>query len=218
MSFASIEDVVAEIREGRMIIIVDDEDRENEGDLVCAAEKVTPEIINFMARHARGLICLPLTEERCEELHLPMQVSENTSTLGTAFTISIEGRRGVTPGISAADRATTILTAVDPRTKPQDLARPGHIFPLRAKKGGVLVRPGQTEAAVDMARIAGLYPAGVICEIMNADGTMARLSELKEFAAIHGLKMITVADLVRYRISKEMLVRRVASAKLPTSH
>src|SRR4029077_5790096 len=169
MSFASIEDAVAEIREGRMVIIIDDEDRENEGDLVCAAEKVTPEIINFMARHARGLICLPLTEERCEELHLPMQVSENTSTLGTAFTISIEGRRGVTTGISAADRATTILTAVDPRTKPQDLARPGHIFPLRAKKGGVLVRPGQTEAAVDIARIAGMYPAGVICEIMNED-------------------------------------------------
>ncbi len=214
MAFASIPDAAADIREGRMIIIVDDEDRENEGDLVCAAEKVTPEIINFMARHARGLICLPLTEERCEELHLPMQVSENTSTLGTAFTISIEARRGVTTGISAADRATTILTAVDQRTKPQDLARPGHIFPLRAKKGGVLVRPGQTEAAVDIARIAGMYPAGVICEIMNEDGTMARLPQLRDFAVVHGLKVITVADLVRYRISKEVLVRRAAETDL----
>src|SRR3989449_10063320 len=193
MAFASIPDAAADIREGRMIIIVDDEDRENEGDLVCAAEKVTPEIINFMARHARGLICLPLTEERCDELHLPPQVAENTSALGTAFTISIESRRGVTTGISAADRATTILTAVDPRTKPQDLARPGHIFPLRAKEGGVLVRPGQTEAAVDIARIAGLYPAGVICEIMNEDGTMARLPELIAFAKVHDLKMIRVA-------------------------
>src|SRR5712671_3710042 len=216
MPFASIPDAANDIREGRMIIIVDDEDRENEGDLVCAAEKVTPEIINFMARHARGLICLPLTEERCDELHLPMQVSENTSTLGTAFTISIEARRGVTTGISAADRATTILTAVDPRTKPQDLARPGHIFPLRAKKGGVLVRPGQTEASVDIARIAGLYPAGVICEIMNEDGTMARLPQLQAFAAANDLKMITVADLVRYRISKEKLVRRVVETDLPT--
>src|SRR5437867_1331170 len=179
MSFASIEETIAEIREGRMVIIVDDEDRENEGDLVCAAEKVTPEIINFMARHARGLICLPLTEERCDELHLTTQVADNTSFHGTAFTISIEARRGVTTGISAADRATTILTAVDSHTRPQDLARPGHIFPLRAKMGGVLVRPGQTEASVDIARVAGLYPAGVICEIMNEDGTMARLPELK---------------------------------------
>jgi 3,4-dihydroxy 2-butanone 4-phosphate synthase/GTP cyclohydrolase II len=199
-----------------MIIIVDDEDRENEGDLVCAAEKVSPEIINFMARHARGLICLPLTEERCDELHLPPQVSENTSMLGTAFTVSIEARRGVTTGISAADRATTILTAVDARTKPQDLARPGHVFPLRAKKGGVLVRPGQTEAAVDIARIAGLYPAGVICEIMNEDGTMARLPQLKDFAATHGLKIVTVAELVRYRIQKEVLVQRAVDTDLPT--
>src|SRR5499426_3970626 len=185
MAIATIDEAVREIRNGRMIIIIDDEDRENEGDLVCAAEKVTPEIINFMARHARGLICLPLTEERCDELHLPPQVADNTSRLGTAFTISIEARRGVTTGISAADRATTILTAVDPRTRPPDLARPGHVFPLRAKKGGVLVRPGQTEAAVDIARIAGLYPAGVICEIMNEDGTMARLPELQAFAADH---------------------------------
>src|SRR5213083_3088630 len=216
MAFASITDAAADIREGRMIIIVDDEDRENEGDLVCAAEKISADKINFMARHARGLICLPLTEERCDELHLPPQVADNTSSLGTAFTISIEGRRGVTTGISAADRATTILTAVDPRTKPPDLARPGHVFPLRARKGGVLVRPGQTEAAVDVTRIAGLYPAGVICEIMNEDGTMARLPELREFASIHGLKIISVADLVRYRISQEMLVRRAVETDLPT--
>jgi 3,4-dihydroxy 2-butanone 4-phosphate synthase / GTP cyclohydrolase II len=216
MQFASIEDAAADIREGRMIIVVDDEDRENEGDLVCAAEKITPDIINFMATHARGLICMPLTEERCDELHLTMQVADNTSFLGTAFTVSIEARKGVTTGISASDRATTILTAVDPKTRPQDLARPGHIFPLRAKKGGVLVRPGQTEASVDMARIAGLYPAGVICEIMNEDGTMARLPQLEKFAQRHGLKVITVADLVRYRISKEVLVKRAVETDLPT--
>ena len=216
MAFATIEEAVAEIRDGRMIIIVDDEDRENEGDLVCAAEKVTPEIINFMARHARGLICLPLTEERCDELHLTTQVAENTSYLGTAFTVSIDARRGISTGISAADRATTILVAVDPNARPQDLCRPGHVFPLRAKNGGVLVRPGQTEASVDIARIAGLYPAGVICEIMNEDGTMARMPQLEAFAAQHNLKMISVADLVRYRISKEMLVRRVVETDLPT--
>lgn len=216
MSFSSIDDAVAEIREGRMIIIIDDEDRENEGDLVCAAEKTTPAIINFMARHARGLICLPLTEERCDELHLTTQVADNTSFLGTAFTVSIDARKGITTGISAADRATTILAAVDPHTRPQDIARPGHIFPLRAKTGGVLVRPGQTEASVDVARIAGLYPAGVICEIMNEDGTMARLPELKEFAKLHNLKMITVADLVRYRITKETLIKRAVETDLPT--
>jgi 3,4-dihydroxy 2-butanone 4-phosphate synthase/GTP cyclohydrolase II len=216
MTFASIEDAVTEIREGRMIIIVDDEDRENEGDLVCAAEKATPEMINFMARHARGLICLPLTEERCDELHLTTQVADNTSFLGTAFTVSIDARRGVTTGISVSDRATTIQVAVDPQTRPQDLARPGHVFPLRAKKGGVLVRPGQTEASVDIARIAGLYPAGVICEIMNEDGTMSRLPQLQEFAEAHNLKMITVADLVRYRISKETLVKRAVETILPT--
>jgi len=216
MQFASIEDAAAEIREGRMIIVVDDEDRENEGDLVCAAEKITPDIVNFMAMHARGLICMPLTEERCDELHLTMQVADNTSFLGTAFTVSIEARKGVTTGISASDRATTILTAVDPKTRPQDLARPGHVFPLRAKKGGVLVRPGQTEASVDMARIAGLYPAGVICEIMNEDGTMARLPHLAKFAERHNLKVITVADLVRYRISKEVLVKRAVETDLPT--
>ncbi|HEV7474816.1 MAG TPA: 3,4-dihydroxy-2-butanone-4-phosphate synthase [Pyrinomonadaceae bacterium] len=216
MSFATIDEAVAEIRDGRMIIIIDDEDRENEGDVVCAAEKVTPEIINFMARHARGLICLPLTEERCDELHLTTQVADNTSFHGTAFTVSIDARKGVTTGISASDRATTILVAVDPKTRPQDLARPGHIFPLRAKNGGVLVRPGQTEASVDLSRIAGLHPSGVICEIMNEDGTMARLPELKEFAATHHMKMIRVADLVRYRISKEMLIRRVVETELPT--
>src|SRR5438045_6105974 len=218
MPFASIEDAAADIRDGRMIIIVDDEDRENEGDLTCAAEKITPEVINFMATYARGLICMPLTEERCDELHLTMQVADNTSFLGTAFTVSIEARKGVTTGISASERATTILTAVDPQTRPQDLARPGHIFPLRAKKGGVLVRPGQTEASVDMARIAGLYPAGVICEIMNPDGTMARLPELEEFARTHDLKIISVADLVRYRIRKKMLVRRAVETDVPTAY
>ena len=216
MTFATIDEAVADIRDGRLIIIVDDEDRENEGDLVCAAEKVTPEIINFMARHARGLICLPLTEERCDELHLTTQVADNTSYLGTAFTVSIDARRGITTGISAADRATTILVAVDPKSRPQDLARPGHIFPLRAKNGGVLVRPGQTEASVDIARIAGLYPAGVICEVMNDDGTMSRLPQLQAFAAAHNLKIISVADLVRYRISKETLMKRVAETDLPT--
>ncbi|MBC7911408.1 MAG: 3,4-dihydroxy-2-butanone-4-phosphate synthase [Pyrinomonadaceae bacterium] len=216
MPLASIEEAAADIRDGRMIIIVDDEDRENEGDLVCAAEKVTPEIINFMVTHARGLICMPLTEERCDELHLTMQVADNTSFLGTAFTVSIEARKGVTTGISAADRATTILTAVDPKTKPQDLARPGHIFPLRAKTGGVLVRTGQTEASVDIARIAGLSPAGVVCEIMNADGTMARLPQLEEFAKEHDLKIISVADLVRYRMRKETLVKRAVETELPT--
>ena len=218
MPLASIEEAVEDIRAGKMIIIVDDEDRENEGDLVCAAEKVTPEIINFMAMHGRGLICLPLTEERCDELQLFPQTSENTSSMGTAFTISIEAREGVTTGISAADRAKTILTAVDPASKPNDLARPGHVFPLRAKRGGVLVRVGQTEASVDMARIAGLTPAAVICEIMNDDGTMARLPELEKFAEKHDLKIISVADLVRYRIQKETLVRRVVDTKMPTTY
>jgi len=216
VALAPIDDAVRDVRDGKMIIIVDDEDRENEGDLVCAAEKVTPAIINFMARHARGLICLPLTEERCDDLHLTTQVADNTSFLGTAFTVSIDARRGITTGISAADRATTILVAVDPKSKPSDLARPGHVFPLRAKNGGVLVRPGQTEASVDIARIAGLYPAGVICEIMNEDGTMARLPQLQAFATEHDVKMISVADLVRYRISKETLIRRVVETDLPT--
>ncbi len=218
MSLATIEEAAEDIRNGKMIIIVDDEDRENEGDLVCAAELVTPEIISFMAIHGRGLICLPLTEERCDELQLTPQTTENTSSMGTAFTISIEAREGVTTGISAADRARTILTAVDPNSRPSDLARPGHIFPLRAKRGGVLVRVGQTEASVDMARIAGLTPAAVICEIMNDDGTMARMPQLEVFAEKHGLKIISVADLVRYRIQKETLVRRVVETDLPTEY
>ncbi len=216
MPLASIEDAVRDVAAGKMIIVVDDEDRENEGDLVCAAEMVTPEIINFMAVHGRGLICLPLTEERCNELQLFPQTTENTSSMGTAFTTSIEAREGVTTGISAADRAKTILTAVDPRSKASDLARPGHVFPLRAKNGGVLVRVGQTEASVDIARIAGLQPAAVICEIMNDDGTMARMPELEKFAEKHDLKIVSVADLVRYRIHKELLVRRVVEADLPT--
>jgi len=218
MPLNTIEEAAQDIRAGKIIIIVDDEDRENEGDLVCAAEKVTPELINFMAVHGRGLVCLPLTEERCDELHLPPQTAENTSSMGTAFTISIEAKTGVTTGISAADRARTILTAVDPDSKPWDLARPGHVFPLRARRGGVLVRIGQTEASVDIARIAGLNPSAVICEIMNDDGTMARLPELEIFAAKHDLKIISVADLVRYRIEKETLVRRVVETDLPTTH
>lgn len=218
MPLATIDEAVEEIRNGRMIIIVDDEDRENEGDLVCAAELVTPEIISFMAIHGRGLICLPLTEERCDELQLHPQTVDNTSSMGTAFTISIEARSGVTTGISAADRAKTILTAVNPASKPSDLARPGHVFPLRAKRGGVLVRVGQTEASVDIARIAGLAPAAVICEIMNDDGTMARMPELESFAEKHGLKIISVADLVRYRIEKETMVRRLLETDLPTDY
>jgi len=218
MPLATIEEAVADIRDGKMIIIVDDEDRENEGDLVCAAEKVTPEIINFMAVHGRGLICLPMTEERCDELQLFPQTTQNTSSMGTAFTTSIEAREGVTTGISAADRAKTILTAVDPASKASDLARPGHVFPLRAKRGGVLVRVGQTEASVDIARSAGLHPAAVICEIMNDDGTMARMPELEVFAEKHSLKIISVADLVRYRVHKETLVRRVVETEMPTDH
>ncbi|MGE0104036.1 MAG: 3,4-dihydroxy-2-butanone-4-phosphate synthase [Blastocatellales bacterium] len=220
MSLAAIEQAIEDFRAGRMVIIVDDEDRENEGDLACAAEMVTPEIINFMAREGRGLICLPLTEERCDELNLPLQVSEheNSSGYGTAFTVSIEARQGVTTGISAADRARTIRTAVDPKSRASDLVRPGHIFPLRARRGGVLMRPGQTEASVDLARIAGLTPAAVICEIMNEDGSMARMAELAGFAARHNLHIISVADLIRYRISNEICVQRVAEAVVPTIH
>ena len=218
MSFALIQEAVEDIRAGRMVIIVDDEDRENEGDLACAAEKVTPEIINFMARYGRGLICLSMTPERLDELQIPLQISEadNTATRGTAFCVSIEARRGITTGISAADRATTIQVAVDSRTKPSDLARPGHVFPLRARKGGVLVRPGQTEAVVDLARIAGLTPAGVICEIMNDDGTMSRLPELRLVASEHGIKIISVADLVSYRMANELLIQRAGEASVPT--
>ncbi|NNE67233.1 MAG: 3,4-dihydroxy-2-butanone-4-phosphate synthase [Pyrinomonadaceae bacterium] len=218
MSLSTIEEAVEDIRAGKMIIIVDDEDRENEGDLVCAAEMVSADAINFMATHGRGLICLPLTEERCDYLQLPPQSQENTSSMGTAFTISIEAKQGVTTGISAADRARTIKTAVDPETKPNDLARPGHVFPLRAKNGGVLVRVGQTEASVDMSRIAGLDPSAVICEIMNEDGTMARMPELRVFAEKHDLKIISVADLVRYRVAKESMVERVMETELPTDY
>jgi 3,4-dihydroxy 2-butanone 4-phosphate synthase/GTP cyclohydrolase II len=214
--FASVEEAVEEIRQGRMIVLVDDEDRENEGDLAMAAEKITPEAINFMAKYARGLICLPLTEERCDELRLPLMSPINTSVHGTAFCEAIDGKLGVTTGISASDRAITILTAVDPKTKPQDLARPGHIFPLRARNGGVLVRAGQTEASVDLARIAGLTPAGVICEIMNDDGSMARVPDLIEFCTAHRLKMLTVAELIRYRMAHERVIHRQSSDVLQT--
>src|SRR5436853_4435034 len=214
--FATVEEALEEIRNGRMIVLIDDEDRENEGDLTMAAEKITPEAINFMAKYGRGLICLTLTEERCDELHLPLMSPINTSVHGTAFCEAIDARVGVTTGISASDRAITILTAIDPKTKPQDLARPGHIFPLRARTGGVLVRAGQTEASVDLARIAGLTAAGVICEIMNEDGTMSRVPQLIEFCNEHNLRMLTVADLIRYRMRHERYVRRVAEAVLPT--
>jgi 3,4-dihydroxy 2-butanone 4-phosphate synthase/GTP cyclohydrolase II len=213
-----IEEALEDIRQGKMVILVDDENRENEGDLAMAAEKVTPEAINFMAKYGRGLICLSLTEERLNELRLPMMVSENTSKFQTAFTISIDARRGVTTGISAADRACTILTAIDDRTTGEDLVAPGHIFPLKARKGGVLVRTGQTEGSVDLARLAGLKPAGVICEIMKDDGSMARMPDLQIFAKGHGLKIVTIADLIKYRLSKESLVRRIATAKLPTKY
>jgi 3,4-dihydroxy 2-butanone 4-phosphate synthase / GTP cyclohydrolase II len=215
-AFCTVEEAVEEIRQGRMIVLVDDEDRENEGDLTLAAEKITPEAINYMARFGRGLICLALTEQRCEELNLPLMSPINTSTYGTAFCEAIDAKVGVTTGISASDRAMTILTAIDPKTRPQDLARPGHMFPLRARNGGVLVRAGQTEASVDLARIAGLNPSGVICEIMNEDGTMARVPQLIEFCKEHSLKMLTVADLIRYRMQHERYVRRVAEATLPT--
>ena len=216
--FARVEDAIEAIRAGRIVIVVDDEDRENEGDLTVAAEKVTPDVINFMARYGRGLICLPMTPDRLDELDIPLMVNQNTARFGTAFCVPIEAKARTSTGISAADRATTVLTAIDPDTRPSDLARPGHMFPLRARPGGVLVRAGQTEAAVDLARIAGLYPAGVICEIMNDDGTMARVPQLARFARRHGLLMITVADLIKYRMQTERLVRRVAAADLPTDH
>ena len=220
MQFATIEEAIAEIQEGRLIIIVDDEDRENEGDLMIAAEKVTPEAINFMATHGRGLICLAMTGQRLEELQVPLMVSDysNTSPYGTAFCVSIEARRNVSTGISAFDRAQTILTAIDPKTKPSDLTRPGHIFPLRAREGGVLVRAGQTEASVDLVTAAGLTEAGVICEVMKEDGTMARVPDLFEFAALHQLKIITVADLIRYRLRTERFVRKTGETTLPTPH
>ena len=214
--FNSIEDAIRDIKKGKFVILVDDEDRENEGDLVIAAEKVTPHSINFMAKYARGLICLALTPERVDELHLPQQAVENTATFGTAFTVSIDARKDITTGISAADRATTIHIAIDPKSKSTDLARPGHIFPLKAQHGGVLRRAGQTEGSVDLARMAGLNPAGVICEIMNEDGTMARIPELAKFAKVHKLKMVTVKALIEYRMRRETFVKRVASARMPT--
>src|SRR5437667_12133221 len=210
--FAPIEQAVAAIREGRMVIVVDDEDRENEGDLTIAAEKVTPEAINFMARYGRGLICMSMTAERLDELEIPLMVSQNTSRFETAFCTPIDAIGRTTTGISAHDRAATVQTAIDPATRPADLARPGHVHPLRARAGGVLVRAGQTEAAVDLARIAGLHPAGLICEIMNEDGTMSRVPELAKFAKRHQLPMITIADLIQYRMRTEALVRRVATA------
>jgi 3,4-dihydroxy 2-butanone 4-phosphate synthase/GTP cyclohydrolase II len=215
--FARIEDAVDAIRAGRMVIVVDDADRENEGDLTIAAEKVTPEAINFMARYGRGLICLPMTPERLDELEIPLMVSQNTSQFETAFCVPIDAKGRTTTGISAADRAATVRVAIDPATRPGDLLRPGHTFPLRARAGGVMVRTGQTEAAVDLARMAGLYPAGVICEVMNEDGTMARVPQLSRIAKRHGMLMITIADLIKYRIRTESLVKRVAAAKLPTT-
>jgi len=214
--FNDIEDAIRDIKKGKFVILVDDEDRENEGDLVIAAEKVTPQAINFMARHARGLICLALTPERVEELHLPQQAVENTAVFGTAFTVSIDARKDITTGISAADRATTIHVAIDPKSKPTDLARPGHIFPLKAVRGGVLRRAGQTEGSVDLSRLAGLQPAGVICEIMNEDGTMARVPELTKFAKAHKLKIVTVKALIEYRMRRETFIKRMTSARLPT--
>ena len=216
MAFVSVPEAVEEIRAGRILVVVDDEDRENEGDLTIAAEKVTPEIVNFMATHGRGLICLALTGERCDALRLPLISPQNTSNFGTAFCESVDARAGVSTGISAADRTRTILTCIDPDAKPGDLARPGHVFPLRAKDGGVLVRAGQTEASVDLARMAGLTAAGVICEIMNEDGTMARVPQLEEFCLRHNLKMISVAELIRYRLKNERCVHRVGEGFIET--
>jgi 3,4-dihydroxy 2-butanone 4-phosphate synthase/GTP cyclohydrolase II len=216
--FTDVPTAIEEIRAGRMVVVVDDEDRENEGDLTLAAEKVTPEAINFMAKHGRGLVCLAMTEERLEHLRIGPMTSENTSQYGTAFCEAIDAREGVTTGISAHDRAHTIKVAIDPATRPSDLARPGHMFPLRARKGGVLVRAGQTEASVDLARLAGMVPAGIICEIMKDDGTMARVPDLIEFCRIHEMKMLTVAELIRYRMQHERYVHRVGEALVETRH
>lgn len=218
MGFSTISEAIEDTKAGKFVIVVDDEDRENEGDLVMAAEKVTPEAINFMAKHARGLICLPMTAERLDELDIPLMVNSNTSQFCTAFTVSVEAKHRVTTGISAHDRAETIKTMINPKTKPEDIARPGHIFPLRAKDGGVLVRAGHTEAIVDLARLAGLYPAGVICEIMNEDGSMARLTQLELISQKYDLKIISIADLIAYRRRHEKLIQRVATAKLPTRY
>src|SRR5438046_3122770 len=216
--FASVAEAVSDIRRGKMVIVVDEEDRENEGDLTMAAGPVTPVAVAFIRKYASGVICGPMTVERLQELELPQMVSRNEARLGTAFTVSVDAREGVTTGISAADRAQTIRLLADPVTRPHDLVKPGHIFPLKAREGGVLVRAGQTEAAVDLCRMAGLAPVGVICEITNPDGSMSRLPELKRFAKRHGLLMITVKDLIAYRMAREKLVERVATAKLPTSY
>lgn len=216
MPVSTIDEALLDIRKGKMVILVDDEDRENEGDLCMAAEKISPQAINFMTKYGRGLVCLSLMEDKARELNLPPMVADNTSSFQTAFTVSIEAKRGVTTGISAADRATTILTAITDGTKPEDLARPGHVFPLIAKKGGVLVRTGQTEGSVDLARLAGMKPAGVICEIMNEDGTMARIPDLEIFGKKHNLKIVTIIDLIKYRLQNESLVHRAAVTALPT--
>jgi len=216
-SFATIEEAIEDIRQGKMVVVVDDEDRENEGDLTIAAQFVTPDAINFMAKHARGLICLALTPDRCDEMGLDLMAAKNESAFETAFTVSVEARDGVTTGISAADRAHTIQVAIDPESAPRDLVQPGHVFPLKAKPGGVLERTGQTEAAVDLARLAGLNPSGVICEIMNDDGTMARVDDLAGYCEEHGLKMVTVADLIAYRRLHDKLVERVVATRLPTA-
>lgn len=218
MAFATIEEALEEMRAGRLLVIVDDEDRENEGDLTVAAEKVTPEMINFMAAQGRGLICMPMTGQRLDELRIPLMVQDNTSPFGSAFTVSVEAKYGVSTGISAHDRAATVKALIDPATRPEDLTRPGHMFPLRAQDGGVLVRAGHTEAILDLCRLAGLYQAGVICEVMREDGHMARLPELEPFAQKHGLKVVTIADLIAYRRRHEKLIRRVAEARLPTRH
>ncbi len=218
MVLASIPEAIADIKAGKFLIVVDDENRENEGDLAIAAEKITPEAINFMAKHARGLICFPVIGQRLRELGIPMMVRENTSRFSTAFTVSIDAKHGVSTGISAADRALTIKAVLDPATKPEDIAQPGHVFPLQAKDGGVLVRAGHTEAVVDFSRLAGLYPAGVICEIMNEDGSMARLPQLEEMGKKFSIKLVSVIDLIAYRRRHEKLVRRVAEAKFPTRY
>ena len=215
---ASVEHAIKTVKAGKLIIIVDDEDRENEGDLMVAAEKITPDIINFMAKNGRGLICLSLTKERLKQLDLPLMVSDNTAMFETAFTVSIDAKDGITTGISAYDRAKTVLVAIDPQTKPADLARPGHIFPLEAKEGGVLKRTGQTEASIDIARLAGLQPAGVICEIMNEDGTMSRLLELEKFSQTYDIPIVTIADLIHYRMQKEILIQKISEADLPTKY
>jgi len=218
MPLSMIEEALEDIRAGKMVILVDDEDRENEGDLTLAAEFVTPEAINFMARHGRGLICLSITEEKARQLQLPPMVHDNSSPFGTAFTVSIEARRGVSTGISAHDRATTIRTAIADKARPEDLVRPGHVFPVVSRKGGVLVRTGQTEGSVDLARLAGCVPAGVICEIMNEDGTMARMADLEEFAAEHGLKIVSIQGLIEYRMHRERLVSRCGQTRMPLRH